>query len=70
MTFYIFYRHGVCLVDHVDLISSLYRWWDSFGLLPSPHCPWVSIVVLFAPLHVGCPLAQVLIAVDIGDKNT
>ena len=26
------------------------------GLLPQPHCPWVSIVVLFPPLHVGHPL--------------
>ena len=31
MTFYIFYRHSVCLVDHVDLIYSLYSWWDGFG---------------------------------------
>ena len=21
----------VCLVDHVDLISSLYSWWEGFG---------------------------------------
>ena len=27
------------------------------GLLPWLHCPWVSIVVLFPPLHVGHPLA-------------
>ena len=26
--FYIFQRHGVCLVDHVDLICSLYSWWQ------------------------------------------
>ena len=26
------------------------------GLLPQPHCPWVSIVVLFSSLHVGHPL--------------
>ena len=25
-------------------------------LLPQPHCPWVSIVVLFPPLCVGRPL--------------
>ena len=31
MTFYIFHRHRVCLVDHVDLISSLYSWWEGFG---------------------------------------
>ena len=23
------------------------------GLLPKSHCPWVSVVVLFPPLHVG-----------------
>ena len=31
MTFYIFHRHRVCLVDGVDLICSLYSWWESFG---------------------------------------
>ena len=25
------------------------------GLLPQPHCPWVSLVVLFPPLHLGRP---------------
>ena len=31
MTFYIFHRHRVCLVDHMDLICSLYSWWEGFG---------------------------------------
>ena len=39
MSFYIFHRHRVCLVDHVDLslvdhvdlICSLYSWWEGFG---------------------------------------
>ena len=31
MTFYIFHRHSVCLVDHVDLICSLHSWWEGFG---------------------------------------
>ena len=31
MTFRIFHRHRVCLVDHVDLIYSLYSWWEGFG---------------------------------------
>ena len=31
MTFFIFHRHRVCLVDHVDLICSLYSWWEGFG---------------------------------------
>ena len=26
------------------------------GLIPQPHCPWVSTVVSFPPLHVGHPL--------------
>ena len=31
MTFYIFHRHRVCLVDHVDFICSLYSWWEGFA---------------------------------------
>ena len=31
VTFYIFHRHRVCLVDCVDLICSLYNWWEGFG---------------------------------------
>ena len=31
MTFYIFHRHRVYLVDHVDLICSLYSWGEGFG---------------------------------------
>ena len=31
MSFYIFRRHRVCLVFHVDLIYSLYSWWEGFG---------------------------------------
>ena len=31
MCFYIFHRHRVCLVDHMDLICSLYSWWEGFG---------------------------------------
>ena len=29
-------------------------------LLPWSDCPWVSIVVLFPPLHVGHPLGLLL----------
>ena len=46
----------VCLVDHVDLICSLYSWWEGFGSSSLSTLPWVSIVVLFLPLHLGCPL--------------
>ena len=31
MSFYIFHRHRVCLVDRVDLICSLYSWCEGFG---------------------------------------
>ena len=31
MTLHIFHRHRVCLVDCVDLICSLYIWWEGFG---------------------------------------
>ena len=30
------------------------------GLLPQPHCPWISIPVLFPPLHVGRPWGLLL----------
>ena len=55
MTFYIFHRHRVCLVDHVDLIFSLYTWWEGFEF-SSLVTLMVSIVVLFPSLHVGHPL--------------
>ena len=29
--FYIFHRHRDCLIDCVDLICSLYGWWEGFG---------------------------------------
>ena len=31
MSFYLFHRHRVCLVDHINLICSLYTWWECFG---------------------------------------
>ena len=31
MSFYIFHGHGVYLVDRLDLISSLYSWWEGLG---------------------------------------
>ena len=31
MFFYIFYRHRVSLVGCMDLICSLYSWWEGFG---------------------------------------
>ena len=56
VTFYIFCRHRICLVDHVDLIHSFYSCGKALGLLPQTHCPWVSAVVLFPPLYVSRPV--------------
>ena len=48
VTSYIFHRHTVCLVDHVNLISSLCSWWEGFGsssLAPLPlgfNCGFIS----------------------------
>ena len=39
MTFYIFHRHRVCLVERVDLICSLYSWWEGFGSYSSATLP-------------------------------
>ena len=56
MTFYIFHRHRVCLVDLVDLICSLYSWWEDFGSSSLAALPLV--VVFFPRLYVGHPLAS------------
>ena len=56
MTIYTFHRHRVCLVDHVDLICSLYSWCEGFGSSSLVTLPLGSIVVLYPPLHVSHPL--------------
>ena len=54
----------VCLVDHVDLISSLYGWWDGFGfsslatLLLGFNCGFISTSASGSSTGVcswGCP---------------
>ena len=45
-------QNRIYLVDHVDLICSLYSWWKGFRF-SQPHCLWSSIVVLSPPLLVG-----------------
>ena len=56
MTFCLFHRHRVCLGDCVDLICSLYSWWEGFvssslaTLLPDFNCGFTSTS------HVGRPL--------------
>ena len=68
MAFYIFHRHRVSLVDHADLICSLLSWWKGFESSSLATMPWVSIVVLFPPLHVACPLgiAPEIVLEDLG----
>ena len=39
MTFYIFHRHRVCLVDDVNLMCSLYSWWKGFESSPLVTLP-------------------------------
>ena len=53
---FIYPIHRVCLVDHVDLTCSMYSWLEGFESSSVATLPRVSIVVLFSPLHVGCPL--------------
>ena len=56
VSFYVFHRHTVCLVDrgfNLQLVQLVGRFWVFF-LSHTAH--WVSIVVLFPPLHVGHPL--------------
>ena len=64
MTFYIFCRHRVCLVDRVDLICSLYSWWEVFqssslDTLPLGFsCGFISISACGLSTGVcswGCP---------------
>ena len=55
MIFYIFHRHRVCLVDHVDLICSLYSWWEGFESSSLATLP-LGFNCGFILLNVGHPL--------------
>ena len=64
MTFYIFHRHRVCLVDPVDLMCNLYSWWEGFGsssLAALPlgfNCGFISTSACGSSTGVcswGCP---------------
>ena len=64
MSFYIFRIYSVCLVDPVDLICSLYGWWEGFGsssLATLPlgfNCGFISTSACDWPTGVwswGCP---------------
>jgi len=37
MSFSILHRPRVCLIDHVDLICSLYNWWEGYGVFFLSH---------------------------------
>ena len=39
MSFNIFQKHRICLVDCVDLICSLYSWWEEFGSYSNATLP-------------------------------
>ena len=61
---YIFHRHRVCLVDHVDLFCSLYSWWEGFESSALPTLPlgfnggFISTSACGSPTGVcsrGCP---------------
>ena len=55
MSFYIFLRHRVCLVFHVDLIFSLYSWWEGFGSSSLATLPLGSNCG-FISMRMGSPL--------------
>ena len=46
VSFYIFHRHRVCLVDRVDIICSVHSWWESFGSF--------SLTTLSLGFNCGC----------------
>ena len=50
MAFYIFHSHRVCLVDLVDLICSLYSWWEGVG----SSCCTVCGFHLWFYYHLSC----------------
>ena len=64
VSFYIVHRHRVCLVEHVDLICSLYSWWEGFGssLATLPlgfNCGFISTYTCGSSTGItsrGCPL--------------
>ena len=58
MSFYMFHRHRICLVDHVDLICSLYSWWEGFGssslaTLPTGFQLWFYFHLYMWVIHWG-----------------
>ena len=56
MSFHIFHRHRVCLVDHADVICSLYSWWEGFGSSPLATLSLCFNCGFISTSDVGCPL--------------
>ena len=52
MFFYIFYRHRVFLVDCVDLICSLYSWWEGFESSSLATLPLGFNCGFISPLYI------------------
>ena len=59
MTLYIFHRHRICLVDHVDLICILYSWWEGFGSSSLATLPLGFNCGFISTSDVDCPLGFV-----------
>ena len=64
LSFYIFHRYKVCLVDPVDSICNFYHWWEGlrFSSLATPpmgfNCAFISTFVFDSSTGVcswGCP---------------
>ena len=56
VSFRIFHRLRICLVDLVDLIGCLYSWWEGFGSSSLATLILGFIVVLSSHLLAGRPL--------------
>ena len=49
LSFHIFHRHRVCLVDLVDLICRLYSWWEGFFF----RIPQKFIMIIFSFIFIS-----------------
>ena len=52
MSFHIFHRHRVCLVDHVDLICRLYNSWEGFESSSLATLPLGFNCGFISPLYI------------------
>ena len=62
MSFYICHRYRVCLVDHVDLICSLYSWSEGFESSSVATLPLgFNCGFIFAGFSLPCLLATAIL---------